>query len=199
MEPDGSVTSQPTAPVVYNETVYWGDRNGKFYALNLDGTQKWEFDTGTEIYSRPAIYNGVVYVPNTNGDLYALNESDGSEIWSVTKSDRFYYTSPLVANGAVYIGNDNGNLYSLNTSDGTENWAFSAGSYNQVSPAFTNGTIITGNNSGTIYGVDEQGNEVWSYSMPEISFQASPTGYADGWSMTNRRGIVNGNTTPMKI
>jgi outer membrane protein assembly factor BamB len=50
-----------------------GSFDGKLYALDPDGTQKWEFVTGAVVYSSPAIgADGTIYVGSNDSNLYAI-------------------------------------------------------------------------------------------------------------------------------
>ena len=76
---------KPGGKLFYN--IRTGTFRGKLYAINPDGTEKWNFPTNGAVHSSPTIYsNGTIYfgVPDTPipyGLLYALNP-DGTEIWS---------------------------------------------------------------------------------------------------------------------
>jgi hypothetical protein len=65
-------------------TIYVGSRgrtspNGKLRAVDAaDGSEKWFFQTGGDIYAAPTIgTNGVVYVGSTDKKLYAVQGADG--------------------------------------------------------------------------------------------------------------------------
>jgi outer membrane protein assembly factor BamB len=50
-----------------------GMPDGKLYAINPDGTQKWAFATGDDVDSSPAIgADGTVYVGSYDNKLYAI-------------------------------------------------------------------------------------------------------------------------------
>jgi polyvinyl alcohol dehydrogenase (cytochrome) len=94
-------------PVVSEEGLYVGSNNGKFYALNLDGTLRWEYTT------RP---------PNPLLGVLATPSPVGGQI-------PVLYGTPIVG-GAVYAGDQrtvvfgdlDGNIYALDTKTGKERW-----------------------------------------------------------------------------
>ncbi len=54
-------------------TIYIGSGDDKLYAINPDGTKKWEFLTGDPVWSPPSIgSDGTIYVGSDDGKLYAL-------------------------------------------------------------------------------------------------------------------------------
>ena len=86
----------------------------KLYAINPDGTDKWEFDLGDERYigqSSPAIgADGTIYVGVTihiddGGEVIAVNP-DGTERWrSGNICSEWIQSSPCIgSDGTVYIG-----------------------------------------------------------------------------------------------
>ena len=111
----GYVDSSPS--IGSDGTVYVGGSCANaytcgLYAINPDGTERWNF-TGGGVESSPAIGNdGTVYVGSDNGYLYAISP-DGSEKWS-------FYAGPVVTSsptigpdGTVYIGGSY-NLFAIN-------------------------------------------------------------------------------------
>ena len=53
--------------------MYFGSHDNKLYAINPDGTKKWEFVTGDGIDSSPSIgTDGTIYVGSDDKKLYAI-------------------------------------------------------------------------------------------------------------------------------
>ncbi|MEO0191406.1 MAG: FG-GAP-like repeat-containing protein [candidate division WOR-3 bacterium] len=121
------------------------DRN--LYCLRgSDGTEKWRFVTGGEIYPCPAVADvdgdGDIEVVIGSGDhnVYCLRGSDGTKIWEFA-TRRDVNSAPVIADvdrdGAleVVIGSHDSSVYCLRATDGTQKWAFTAGHLVQSSPA----------------------------------------------------------------
>ena len=54
--------------------IYFGSTTSAVYALNSDGSQKWEYMTGSYIDSSPAIgSDGTIYIGSCDKHLYALS------------------------------------------------------------------------------------------------------------------------------
>jgi hypothetical protein len=71
-----------TNPVVIDNAVYAGNRDGFMYALAAgDGRLLWRFETGGPILFSAAYEDGVLYFASNDGHAYALNAADGSPVW----------------------------------------------------------------------------------------------------------------------
>ena len=106
-------------------TIYTGGK--KLYAINPDGTTKWEFELGQHktkhiFKSCPAISNeGTIYVGVNIGhpdhcegaEILAVNP-DGTEKWRKQISNYYVRSSPCIAkDGTIYIGSDSIGRYIL--------------------------------------------------------------------------------------
>ena len=109
-------------------TIYFGSNDNFFYAINPDGTLKWEFflegtDTA-EIQASSAIdEDGTIYFGAKNGRLYSL-DSEGNLNWyyQVEAEDggngEFGITSSIAIDdeGNLYFGSQSGRFYSVDPS-----------------------------------------------------------------------------------
>ena len=138
------MTSSPA--IGSDDTVYVGSDDHKLYAINPDGTQKWEFGTGS---LSPAIgADGTVYVGAHDGKLHAINPN-GTKKWTfgevlVEISD----SCPAIgADGTVYVSSWQGfykNYIFAIYPDGTKKWEL-PGHFLVTAPAIgSDGTIYAG-------------------------------------------------------
>ena len=75
-----------TNPLVINNVVYAGNRDGYFYALNaVTGSLIWSYKTDGPILFSAAYKNGVIYFASNDAHAYALNLTNGSLIWKSQK------------------------------------------------------------------------------------------------------------------
>jgi outer membrane protein assembly factor BamB len=75
-----------TNPLIVNNTIYAGNRDGYFYALDaIDGSLKWRYKTEGPILFSAAFKNGVVYFASNDAHAYALSAASGSLIWKSQK------------------------------------------------------------------------------------------------------------------
>jgi len=162
-------------------TIYIGSYDGKLYALNLDGSQKWAFKTNSTVYSTAAIgKDGTVYFGSYDDNLYAL-KPDGTKKWSFKGGYPFIGSPVIATDGTIYAGSDM--LYALNA-DGTKKWGTKLGTSYLVasSPALgTDGTIYVGGYDGKLYAVKPDGTVKWSFATGvSYIYYSSPTVGTDG-------------------
>ena len=75
-----------TNPLVVNNTIFAGNRDGYFYALDaVSGGLKWKYKTNGPILFSAAYKSGVIYFASNDARAYALNATDGSLIWKSAK------------------------------------------------------------------------------------------------------------------
>ena len=161
------------APAIGDDgTIYVGCSNGKLYAVNPDGTQKWIFESeSTYQASIPVIADdGTIYASFEY--LYALNK-DGTKKWVFGKeckggSEVLSNTPALGHNGTIYVSSAYGpNLYALNP-NGSLEWSFTVDQGIMTSPALSkNGTIYVGSSSGILYTFNPNGSLNWSFKVDD--------------------------------
>ncbi|MBI2863558.1 MAG: PQQ-binding-like beta-propeller repeat protein [Chloroflexi bacterium] len=114
-----SPTSGYSEPAVAADgTIYVGSgwNNGRLYALNPDGSEKWVFkirntdffDTDEFRYSPAIGADGAIYVGSLKGRMFALNP-DGSQRWTFTVNGGWDSGPAIGADGTIYVG---GSVYS---------------------------------------------------------------------------------------
>ncbi|HEX2154529.1 MAG TPA: PQQ-binding-like beta-propeller repeat protein [Acidimicrobiia bacterium] len=64
------------APVVANDTVYFGTEDGSVHAVDAeDGEELWTWRTGNIVRASPVVIDGAVYIASGDGSVYAVGES----------------------------------------------------------------------------------------------------------------------------
>ncbi len=174
-----------------NGILYLGNGNGIIFALNLDGTLKWSYNTGGNIYgifgSVTFGPDGTLYVGSQDGNLYALN-SDGTLKWSYNTGKVIYGSSAVGNDGTVYIGSYNGNVYAL-SSDGTLKWSYNTGNSIDGSLAIgANGSLYIGSYTGNLYAFKDipvanfTANTTNGTTSQAIQFTDNSTGIPSSWA-----------------
>jgi outer membrane protein assembly factor BamB len=104
-----------SSPIVVNNLIYCGSKDGNLYCLNFDGKVQWKFKTGNAILGSPGYLNGIVYITSLDGYLYAVNANTGSQAWKSAFTLNLYVDPPIYSslynvcpataiNGVVYVG-----------------------------------------------------------------------------------------------
>jgi len=156
-----------TTPAVSDKgDIYFSTYNGKLYALDKYGDEKWIFSTDavSYSYSSPAIgKDGTIYICSNDQKLYALSP-EGKEIWNYTVGYIGRSSPTIGADGTIYVGTWGSNLYAINP-DGTQRWNYTAGGAIQSSPAIDEkGNIYFGSHDGSVYCLDPSGKKLWNFS-----------------------------------
>ena len=116
-----------TVTIQNNGTVYVGNLDGDFYALDaLTGTKKWSFKAGGSINGTPTVGSGVVYFASWDKKLYALDAETGAKKWeSNTATIKLLqpFAAPMVVNGMLYYGGEH-HLYGMDAQTGAKKWEY---------------------------------------------------------------------------
>lgn len=68
--------------MISRNNIFVGDHNGNLFCLNSDGSQKWNFQSGSRITMTPAADDSSIYFGNLKGKLFKLNTVNGKLIWT---------------------------------------------------------------------------------------------------------------------
>ena len=157
-----------SSPAISSDgTIYVGSSvpGNKLYAINPDGTEKWNLTTGNDVFSSPAIgSDGTIYVGSNDHKLYAINP-DGTEKWNFTTDGNVESSPAIGSDGTIYVGSRDYRLYAINP-DGTEKWNFTTGDFIYFSsPAIgSEGTIYIGSQDRKLYAINSDGTERWNFT-----------------------------------
>lgn len=129
-----------------------GSASGSVYAINPDGTQKWNTTTSGRMLSSPAIANGTIYVGTKDSDkLLAFSASNGSPLWEYIAGDIILSSPSVDKNGVIYFGSFDDHVYVVNP-DGTEKYKFDTGDNVWSSAVIGNdGTVYIGGYDGKLH------------------------------------------------
>lgn len=155
----GHLTSPAVGPdgiiyAAYYELDYYSEPvNGKLYAINPDGTAKWDlpilpaYGTVPAVDTKGNIYIGTIYDSTGYGPLYSINP-DGSINWTINFDYKVWGTPGIHEDGTIYVGGEY--LRAINP-DGSLKWSWDAhppgiwsGSANTPPVFSTEGMIYVG-------------------------------------------------------
>ena len=173
-----------SSPVVVGQTLYFGSKDRKVYALRLRGrkrpTTRWTFTADDEVVAAPAYSQGKIFAVTSNGSVYAIDARNGREVWHATSFSRFggreyFYATPAVAYGRVYAPNADGSVYAYGAQTGKLLWARQVGTYAYTAPAVWRRTVFVGTWDGFFVALDAVTGDVrWRFDAPS-TISGAPT------------------------
>lgn len=176
--PPSAVIATPT--IGPDGAVYVGALGGGFYALNPDGTRRWESPTGGGVIASAALTRDGSICFVAGDDLHALN-GDGTLRWRARVGgggvESPVYSSPAVgADGTLYVGSTFSGFHAINTV-GTRRWSVGSGQTFLGSPVLdAAGNVLTG--SSGVVSLAPDGSANWT--APIGAILATPALAADG-------------------
>jgi eukaryotic-like serine/threonine-protein kinase len=139
------------SPVVYDNIIYFGTRDKKFYALDaMTGQKIWEFDTQGMVMSSPVVNDGTIYFTSVGDCLYALEAKSGALLWkfklSAKSLEQIFSNArshPLVLNNAksTFVCLPLSNLSFINSTNGECQDLLSKEVSGVSTPAFCDGIL----------------------------------------------------------
>lgn len=181
------LTFPPTAPTVFDGTVYVGTVGGRVYAFDAaTGEEEWdeERDVGAEISGAPAIWTGeedvtgdgndvTVFVGTEGGAILALDGTTGENLW-LFNTNGPVRSAPVVAENTLYVGTPDigedaaaGYIHALDATareseETTLLWEERTDGAVVASPAATAETVFVGTGQGILHAFDaSDGTERW--------------------------------------
>ncbi len=151
-------------------TIYVGNNNGRFWAINPDGTEKWNHNAGGGYVPSPAIGpGGEVYFVMSGGTAFGIEDiAQGSYniFWQHTFSGEHISNSPSVDdNGVVYVcGLYLNTVWACDPETDTILWTFDApDGFDDASVTIDDDyTIYIGCNDHNMYAVNSGGTVKWA-------------------------------------
>jgi len=190
----GNTMAWDSPVIAADGTIYIGNQGGTLYAINPDGSLKWQFPTGDIIRVSPTIdADGTIYFGTQNfattiGTLYALNP-DGTVKWTypVPSPSGIAGQSGVKVwlDGTLYFSNyawptgTNHRIYALYP-DGSVKWTFPTDGYMQTALGLgPDGTLYSGAEHNKYYALNPDGTLKWKFTMDSWAYP-SPTIGMDG-------------------
>ena len=164
---EGEISDTPI--IGSDSTIYFGNTDFYFYAINLDGTLKWQTELDGWVWgSSPSIdSDGTIYVGTWNNRLYAIN-SDGSVKWKFNAGATIASSPAIAEDGTVYFGTmwtggAGGKIYAINP-NGTEKWRYQTEYHITSDPAIgDDGTVHIGSSDSYLYAIHPNGTLRWRF------------------------------------
>lgn len=170
-----------------NGTIYIGNENGRFYALNSRGNIQWGFpDTTTQnAFSTSAALDGnFIYIAGEDNFLRKLqdNGTAATELWNYHLNNDVNSSPVILPDGRVVVIDDSGYVTCL-SSTGSLSWQYFSDAAPGSSPAVdAQGNIYFGTDQGDLIALSADGNLRWTYhvSTPFNDINSAPVIDRDG-------------------
>lgn len=154
-----------TAPTVARESIYLGDEEGVFHAIDRKtGKGRWTFQTSGEIYSAAAVVDDRVIFGSYDNRLYCLNEKDGSLVWKY-ETQGYVHCAPAVVDGVTFIAGCDEHLRVIDIKTGEQKVEIPLETYLIASPAVVGDILYVGTFASQVVAVDwKKKDVVWRYA-----------------------------------
>jgi outer membrane protein assembly factor BamB len=153
----------------YDGTLYAGNTNFNYYAINPDGSLQWTYPTGSNAWSIAGIGDdGTIYWGSNDTYVHAVLP-DGQGVWTKRTLGFIAASAAIGADGTVYIGSFDSNLYALDPQTGKTRWRFKTNDHIYASAALgedaegNTSAVYVGSADGIFYAVSTQGELLWRY------------------------------------
>jgi outer membrane protein assembly factor BamB len=153
-----------------------GGGDSSLYAINPDGTLKWQFKTDKGLYT-PGVFSsptigpdGTIYIGALDQHLYALEDSNtyAKLKWKTKVGQNAVYASPTLSpDGSIYVGCLDLSFYAFRSEDGVKKWGYRTDWCVFSSVALLgDGTIYVGSKDHNLYAFEDSVTYVkvrWKY------------------------------------
>lgn len=153
----------------YDGTLYAGNTNFNYYAIDPDGALRWTYPTDSNAWSIAGIADdGVIFWGSNDTFVHAV-WPDGAGKWTKRTLGFIAASAALGSDGAVYIGSFDSYLYALDPQTGKTRWRFKTNDHIYASAALGEDAdghtdaIYFGSADGSFYAVSTAGKLLWRY------------------------------------
>lgn len=160
---EGNVT------IGFDGALYAGNTNWNYYAVNPDGTVRWNYPTGNNCWSNAAFGDdGSIYWGSLDLKVRRV-APDGKERWGKYTWGPVAASAAIGSDGTLYIGSFDSYFYALEASSGKRKWTFKTGDHIYSSAALgedkegNTTSVYFGSADGILYCLDTEGGLRWSF------------------------------------
>ncbi len=164
----------------FDGTLYAGNTNWNYYAVDQEGALEWTYTTGNNAWSAAAFADdGTIYWGSLDLFVHAVGP-DAASKWRTMTLGFISSSAAVGSDGTVYIGSFDSALYALEPEHGRLLWKFPTMDHIYTSPALgvddegNTDAIYFGSADGIFYALDTLGGLLWTYDTGD-TIRSSPT------------------------
>jgi outer membrane protein assembly factor BamB len=163
----------PSAPVVTDDRVFVGSRDGNVYALDPSGNEVWVRESGSTVNGFSLRDDGL-YIAREGGRLRKL-DTRNNELWTQNFEGNVR-TTPAVTEDLVYAGTSDNKLYAMDRGEGIVQWEFDGANASITAPpVVVEGTVYFGCQDDRVYALDaETGDRQWRFETEGAIVNPAP-------------------------
>lgn len=154
------------SPLSKGERIFAPNAGNQLYALDTNGNQLWEFETGGPLWAKPTteFECECIYVPSMDHHLYAVNAQSGVQEWQSEAFGGSIVGTPAISpdGETLYVGTFANEILAINSNNGEVIWRTPTSNFVWGGPILQDERVYVGDLSGVVYAVDAQtGNIAW--------------------------------------
>ena len=160
---DAQVLSSPA--VGPDGAAYIGGHDRRIRAIDAGGSERWQRETGGEVWGRPLLTSGGLLVAGSNdGYLYGLSPVDGMQRWELDLRGEIWGGPAEGPDGTLYVASTFRRLVAVSP-QGDALWEVETGGFAQSVPVVdADGRIYVGSTDRMVYAVAPAGQVLWRFT-----------------------------------
>lgn len=157
-----------TQPILKDNLLLFGARDGKVYAVDIVSRQKkWSFSYGPTWAMSCQLQDDLLFVGwSTNNMFSALDVQTGEKVWDF-RAEGHNYTKAVIVGSDLFFGSADGNLYRFHQRSGKNLATYTVGSEIYSSPQYKHSTLFFGSDDGRLYALAPKRKPVLAVYEPD--------------------------------
>ncbi len=153
------------SPLATEERIYAPASDNSLYALDLNGSLEWSFETADPLWASPVYSENCdcVYQVSMDHHLYALDPDSGSLRWQSEDLGGPMVNPPALSDtGLIILSTFNNEVVALGEENHQVEWKFQTSNWAWASPLIDGDQVYVSDISGTFYALDlATGDVLW--------------------------------------
>jgi outer membrane protein assembly factor BamB len=168
------------SPLFSAGTIYAPTNDNNLYAINPDGSLKWQFAAKQELWASPVTDGKRIYVASMDHHLYALSMDNNSKLWEADLGGAVVSSPVITTDGTIITGTLGNEIVAVEADNGKILWRTPTADGVWSTPVLKDNVIYFGDLSGNIFAVDETNGKVLWKIKPSDPIIGSPALTPDG-------------------